>query len=139
MIVPRQVKPEAPKSWLPLRSLLQPYMKSFYKFVTYYMIDHNYNIDTWNIRKQVAGYIMFLKRKRRAKLKAKGCAEGCYHRIFNHVLESSSNLVQSNTHKGCCVLDTTNYNYKLRSVLGREDDSKTTKWTWFNKQVYDTF
>ena len=79
VIVPKQVKPEAPKSWLPSHSSLQPYVKSFYKFVTYYMIDHNYNIDTLNIRNQVAGYIMSLKRKRRAKLKAKGCVEGCYH------------------------------------------------------------
>ena len=82
---------------------------------------------------------MSLKRKRRTKLKTKGCVENCYHRIFNHILESSSNLVQSNTHKGCCVLDATNYNYKLRSVLGGEDYSKAIKWTWFNKQVCDTF
>ena len=66
------------------------------------MIDHIYNIDTWNIRKQVVEYIMSLKRKRGAKLKAKGCVEGRYHRIFNNVLESSSDLLQSNTHKGCC-------------------------------------
>ena len=82
MIAPKQVKLEAPKSWIPSHSSLQPYAKSFYKFVTYYIIDHNYNIDTWNIRKQVVGYIMFLERKRRAKLKAKGCAEGRYHHIF---------------------------------------------------------
>ena len=127
MIVPKQVKPEEPKSWLPSRSLLQPYAKSFYKFVTYYMIDHNYNINTWNIRKQVSEYIMSLMRKRSAKLKTKGCAEGCYDQIFNHILESSSNLVQSNNHEGCCMLDTTDYNCKLRSVLGREDDSTGTK------------
>ena len=63
------------------------------------MIDHNNSINTWNIRKQVAGYIMFLKRKRRPKLKAKGCAEGSYHWIFNHEMESGLDLVQSNTHK----------------------------------------
>ena len=57
------------------------------------MIDHNYNIDAWNIRKQVTGYIMFLKRKRREKLKVKGCVGGRYHQIFNHKIESSSNLV----------------------------------------------
>ena len=139
VIVPIQVKPEAPKSWLPLSSLLQLYVMSFYKFVTYYIIDRNYNIYTWNTIKQVAGYIIFLKRKRRAKLKAKGCAEGRYHRTFNHEIESSSILVQSNTHEGWCVLDTTDYNYKLRSVIGWENDSKVTKWTWFNKQVRDTF
>ena len=82
---------------------------------------------------------MFLKRKRRAKLKAKICAEGCYHRIFNHEMESSSDLVQSNTHKVYSVLNTSDYNYKLRSVIGQEDDSTANKWTWFNKQVRDKF
>ena len=135
----KQVKPETCKSWLPSHSLLQPYANSFYKFVTYYIFDHNYNIDAWKIRKQIVGYIMSLRRKRRAKLKAKGCAEGHYCYILNHVLESSSDLVRSNTHKNCCMLDTTDYNYKLRSVIGQEDDSKDTKWTWFDKQVRDTF
>ena len=46
MIVPKQVELEAPKSWLPSRSSLQPYTRSFYKFIAYYMIDHNYNTDT---------------------------------------------------------------------------------------------
>ena len=81
---------------------------------------------------------MFLKRKQRVKLKAKGCTECCYHQIFNHVLKSSSDLVQPNTHKGCCMLDTTDYNCKLRSVLGREDDFIVMKWTCFNKQMFDT-
>ena len=93
------------------------------------MIDHNNNIDIWNIRKQVAGYIMFLKRKQRAKLKAKGCAEGRYHHIFNNVLESSCDLLRTNTHKGCSVLKAADYNYKLRGVIGREDNSSVTKWT----------
>ena len=82
---------------------------------------------------------MSLKRKRRAKLKAKRYAEGRYHQTFNHKMKSSSIFVQSNTHKGCCMLDTTDYNYKLRSVIGREDDSNATKWKWFDKQVRDTF
>ena len=43
-------------------------------------------------------------------MKAKGCAEGRYHRMFNNVLESSSNLLQTNTHKGCSVLKATDYN-----------------------------
>ena len=73
------------------------------------------------------------------ELKKNECREGRYHHIFNNVLESSSELLQSNTHKGCCVLNTTDYNYKLRSVIGQEDDSKVTKWTWFNKQVCDIF
>ena len=92
MNAPKQVKTEAPKSWLPSHLSLRPYTKSFYKFVTYYVINHNYNIDTWNIRKQVTRYIMSLKRKQKMKLKTKGCAEGRYHHIFNNVLESSSKL-----------------------------------------------
>ena len=68
-----------------------------------------------------------------------GCTEGRYHRIFNHKIESSPDLVQSNTHNFCRMLNTTDYNYKLRSVLGQEDDSTATKWTWFNKQVHDRF
>ena len=101
MITPEQVKPESPESWIPSYSSLQPYVKCFYKFVTYYMFGHNYNIDTLVIRRQLVGYIMALKRKRGAKLKAKGCAEGRYHRIYNKVLESSSDLLQTNTHTGC--------------------------------------
>ena len=31
------------------------------------------------------------------------------------------------------------YNYKLRSVIGQEDDFTANKWTWFNKQVCDIF
>ena len=81
---------------------------------------------------------MSLKRKQRMKLKTKECTEGCYHHIFNNVLESSFKLLRSNTHKGCCLLNTTDYNYKLRSVIGREDDSKVMKWTWFDQQVSDT-
>ena len=69
------------------------------------------------------------KRKQREKLKVKGCTEGCYHRIFNHKMELSSDLVQSNTHKGCCMLNTTDCDYKLRSVFGREDDYIANKWT----------
>ena len=37
------------------------------------------------------------------------------------------------------MLNTMDYNYKLISLLGREDDFTTNKWTWFNKQVHDTF
>ena len=92
------------------------------------MFDNNYNINTWNIRRQVVEYIMSLKRKQRMKLKVKSCTEDKYCLIFNNVLTSSFNLLQSNTHKGCCVLNITDYNYKLRSVFGKEDDSKVTKW-----------
>ena len=53
MCATKQVKPEA-KSWLPLHLSIQSYTKSFYKFVTYYMFNNNYNTDTYNTRKQVA-------------------------------------------------------------------------------------
>ena len=82
---------------------------------------------------------MSLKRKQETKLKTKGCVEGCYHCIFNNVLESSSDLLQTNTHKGCCLLNATGYNCKLRSVIRQEEDSEVMKWTCFNKQVCDTF
>ena len=36
------------------------------------------------------------------------------------------------------MLDTNEYNYKLKSEIGQEDGTKITKWTWFNKQVRDT-
>ena len=92
------------------------------------MVDRDTNKDTWNIKKQVVGYIMFLKRKRSAKVKAKGCAEGHYHRKFNHKLESSSHIVTSCFHVGSYVMNAMDYNYKLRSVIGREDDVKANKW-----------
>ena len=38
-----------------------------------------------NIKKQVIVYIMSLKMKRVPKFKAKSCAEGLYHRVFNNV------------------------------------------------------
>ena len=79
------------------------------------------------------------KRKRGAKLKAKGCTEGRYHCILNNVLESGSDLLRNNITKGFSVLRATDYNYKLRSVIGREDNYSVTKWTWFTKQVRDTF
>ena len=37
------------------------------------------------------------------------------------------------------MLNTTEYNYKLRSMIGQKDESKGTKQTWLNKQVRDTF
>ena len=58
--------------------------------------------------------------------------------MFNNVLPSDSDRLCTNTHKGCCLLNANEYNYKLRSVIGGEDKFKVTKWTWFNKQVRDT-
>ena len=54
------------------------------------------------------------------------------------MLPSDSDLLWTNTRKGYCLLNANEYNYKLRSVIGRGDESKVTKWTWFNKQVRDT-
>ena len=59
--------------------------------------------------------------------------------MFNNILTSNSDFLQSHTHKGCCVLNTTEYNYTLRNVIGQKDEYKVIKWTWFNKQVRDTF
>ena len=81
---------------------------------------------------------MSLKREQRMKLKANIPNENKYHLIFNNVLSSDSNILQSNTHQGCYVLNANEYNYKLRSVIGREDKSKFTKWMWFNKKVRAT-
>ena len=129
-----RMKPEIFKSWIPSHSSIQPYMKYFYKFIAYYMIDYNHSSNIGNIRRQVVGYIMSLKKK----LKANNHEENKYHLMFNNVLSPDSDLLQTNTHKGCCLLNANEYNYKLRSVIGQEDEFKVTKWTWFNKQVPDT-
>ena len=63
------------------------------------------------------------------KLKANNHEENKYYLMFNNALTSDSDLLGSNTHKGCCVLNVTEYNYKLRSVIGREDESKVKTWT----------
>ena len=46
VIIQEQVKPESPESWIPSLSSLQHYVKWFDKFVTYYMFDHNFIVDT---------------------------------------------------------------------------------------------
>ena len=126
-VMPIQVKSETTKSWVPSHLLLQPYIKYFFKLITCYMSDYNCSINLGNIRRQVVQYIMSLKRKRRMKLKAYSPAENKYHLMFDNVLVSDSDLLQSNAHKGCCVLNANKYNYKLRNVIGREDESKVTK------------
>ena len=71
---------------------------------------------------------MALKKKLRAKVKATG----------NSMLESSPNLLRTNTHKGCSdVLNTMDYNYILRSVI-RRDNYSVVKWSWFDQQVRNT-
>ena len=64
---------------------------------------------------------MLLKRKYSAKVKAKRYAEGYHHQKFNHELESRSHIVTSCLHVGSYVMNTVDYNYKLRSVIGQED------------------
>ena len=65
---------------------------------------------------------MFLKRKQKAKVKAKGCAEGNCHWIFKHKLESSSHIIPSCFHVGSYMMNVMDYNYKLMSVIQHEDD-----------------
>ena len=84
-------------------------MKHFYKLVTYDMIDYKYNINTWNIRRYVIGYIMSLKRKQRMKLKANYDENNKYHLMFNNMLSSDFDLLRSNNHKGCCVLNVSQF------------------------------
>jgi len=74
---------------------------------------------------------------RLAKVKAKGCAH--YDRKFNHEFESSSHIVTLCFHVGSYVMNALDYKYKLRSVIGREDDFTANKWKWFDTQVRDTF
>ena len=102
-------------------------MKYYHKLITYYMIDYNHSNNTGNIRRQVVGYIMSMKRKRRIKLKAKAPEEDKYHLMFNNVLALDSDLLRTNTHKRCCMLNANEYNYKPRSVIGREDEHEVTK------------
>ena len=91
------------------------------------MIDYNHSVNSGNIRGQVVEYIMSLKRKRKTKLKTYSPEENKYHLMFNNVLSSDYDLLRTNTHKGCCILGANESNYKLRSVIGREDEPKVTK------------
>ena len=72
-------------------------------------------------------------------MKAKGCAEGRYYQMFNHKVESSLDFVPTCAHASSYVMNTIDYNYKLRSVIGREDDLTAKKWSWFDTQVCATF
>ena len=81
---------------------------------------------------------MLLKRKESVKVKTKGCEKGYYHQEFNHELEPNLHLVTSCIHVGSYEMNTLNYNYKLRSVFGLEDDFATSMWRWFDTQVCNT-
>ena len=70
-----------------------------------------------------------MKKKQRTNLKARYREQDKYHLMFNNVLPSDSDLLCTNTHKECCLLNVNEYNYKLRSVIGQEDGPKVTKWT----------
>ena len=61
---------------------------------------------------------MSMKRKQRTKVKAQSPEQDKYHLMFNNVLLSDSDLLCTNTHKGCCLLNAIEYNYKLKSVTG---------------------
>ena len=111
-------KPEISKSRISSRSLLQPYMKYLHKLIAYYIIGHKHYNRINNIREQVVGYIMSMKKKRRSNLKARNPKQDKYHLMFNNVLPSDSDLICTNTHKRCCLLNVNEYNYKLRSVIG---------------------
>ena len=82
---------------------------------------------------------MLLKKEQNAREKTKGCAEGHYHPKFNHKLVLSSHIVTSCLYLGSYVMNTFDYNYKLKSVIGQENDFTTNKWKWFDTQVCDTF
>ena len=82
---------------------------------------------------------MLLKKKQSAKAKTKACTESHHHRKFNHELESRSHIITACLHIGLYVINTLDYNYKLRNVIGREDDFTANKWKWFDSQVCDTF
>ena len=61
------------------------------------------------------------------------------------IVNSTTNWNQYHTfltlclHIGSYLINILDYNYKLRGVIGREDDFTTNKWKWFNTQVHDTF
>ena len=137
-IISIQIKPEISKSLKSLHSSLQPYMKYFRKLITYYVINYDHHNNINNIRRQVMGYIMSMKRKQRTICKSRYRERDIYQLMFNHVLPSNSDLLHTNTHKGCCLLNANKYNDKLRSVIGQEYISEVTKWTRFNQQVRDT-
>ena len=66
---------------------------------------YNNSSNTDNIVRQNIGYSMSMKKKQRIYLKACSPEENKYHLIFNNVLSSDSDLLCTNTHKGCCMLN----------------------------------
>ena len=72
---------------------------------------------------------MFLKRKERAKIKAKGCTEGHYNQKFKHKLEPRSHIKASCVHVSSYMTNAMDSNYKLRSVIGQGNKFTANKWT----------
>ena len=132
------MKPEISKLWTSFHSSLQSYIKYFHKLIVYYIINYNYYYNINNIWRQVIGHVISMKRKQRTILKTQYRKQDKYQPMINTVLPSDSDLLYTNTQKGCCLLNANEYNNKLRCVIGWEDVSEVTKWTWFNKQVRDT-
>ena len=60
---------------------------------------------TWDIQKQMLGYLMFLKRKRSEKMKRRRCADGCPQRNYITKEESNSPTVSLYALMGSCVMD----------------------------------
>ena len=91
-VTPIHIKPKISKLWISSRSLLQPYMKYFHKLIAYYIIDYKNCNNINNIRRQVIGYIMSMKRKQRTNLKARSPEQDKLHFLFNNVLPSDSDF-----------------------------------------------
>ena len=80
---------------------------------------------------------MFLKRKQSRKMKGKGCAKGRPHQEHITKEGSSSPIISLYALLGSFLVNAIdyNFNYKLRSTFGQEDDFTANKWTWFDMQV----
>ena len=134
------MKPEISKSWASSRSSLLPYMKYFHKLIAYYIIDYNHYNNINNTQRQVIGYIMSIKRKWRNNLKARYQEQDKFHLMYNNVLPSDYDLFCTSTHKGCCLLNANEYNYKLKSVIRQEDVSEVKNGRWsINKYATRSF
>ena len=119
-----QAKPEISTLCLLPHASVQISVLLFYKYIEYYVIDRTTNNTT-------LGCIMFLKRKLSREVKGKGCAKGCHHQKYNNEVESSSPIVSSYAVMSSCLMNIMdyNFNYKLRNVVGRENDFTANKWT----------
>ena len=67
------------------------------------------------------------------------CRGHHHHQKFNHKLVLSSHNITSCLHVGFYVMNALDYNYKLRNIIGQEDDCTVNTWKWFDTQVRDRF